>query len=288
VNELDPDLPLVESLALRPFLDFCIDSAHTPVPKWTFTRPITRPRIVIATLASTALTPIMDSTGRLIARNSGVYIPPKVILSWPKANHIDPGESGWAAPVILWVSMGITFLVYIARMWARLVLLKSCGLGDILISFAMLPLFGLTISTVLGIRVYGFQWHQCDQTAATLSTTREVGLPRQASLHVLTRPDIQVYRIELPGVNDSDQSVYSLLLPSNRRLSHKPVHLLGVEDHGVLHRLRHSLQLSYHLHLYPDHGILPYRRHKMARLQNELTCRNEGAIIVACAAISSV
>lgn len=48
------------------------------------------------------------------------------------------------------VVLGITFLVYCARMWARLVISKNTGLDDILVSIAMLPLFGLTISSVLG------------------------------------------------------------------------------------------------------------------------------------------
>jgi hypothetical protein len=91
---------------------------------------------------------------RLVARGGGLNPPPETILSWPVANHVNPEERGWAGPVVLLVLMGITFFVYVARMWARLVLSKNPGLDDILISLAMLPLFGLTISTVLGKRLH--------------------------------------------------------------------------------------------------------------------------------------
>jgi hypothetical protein len=106
--------------------------------------------IPTAILGATASPPIMDSTSRLVARHGGLNPPPDVILSWPKANRVNPEERSWAAPIILLILMGITFLVYIARMWARLVLSKNAGLDDVLISLAILPLFGLTISTVLG------------------------------------------------------------------------------------------------------------------------------------------
>ena len=51
---------------------------------------------------------------------------------------------------MLLVILGITLLIYIARMWARLHLGKNAGLDDMLMSIAILPLFGLTISVVLG------------------------------------------------------------------------------------------------------------------------------------------
>jgi hypothetical protein len=93
---------------------------------------------------------MMDFTSRLIARDGSLNIPPEVIVSWPKPNCVHSEERSWALPAILLIFMGITFLVYIARLWARLVLLKNAGLDDVLISLAMLPLFGLTVSAVLG------------------------------------------------------------------------------------------------------------------------------------------
>lgn len=87
----------------------------------------------------------------LFARDGGLHPPPEVLSSWPKANHIDPEERGWAGPAALLVMTGVTFLVYFARLWARLVLAKNAALDDILISLSMLPLIGLTISAVLGM-----------------------------------------------------------------------------------------------------------------------------------------
>ncbi|KAF2651697.1 hypothetical protein K491DRAFT_84074 [Lophiostoma macrostomum CBS 122681] len=43
-------------------------------------------------------------------------------------------------------------------------------------SAAMVPLLGLTVAVILGIRVYGFQWHAWDQTPKTLITTRQITL----------------------------------------------------------------------------------------------------------------
>ena len=141
------------------------------------------PNMVVNVLGSHA--------SRLVARAGGLHPPPEVLLSWPKPNYVDPEERGWGTPIVLMVFLGISFLVYCARMWARLAISKNTGLDDILVSIAILPLFGLTISTVLGkhyltstlilltgkgIRIYGFQWHVWDQTRETLVTTREVGL----------------------------------------------------------------------------------------------------------------
>ncbi len=126
----------------------------------------------------------------LFVRDGGLHPPPEVLHSWPKPNYINPDDRGWTSSIVLLIVLGITFLVYIARMWARLGLGKNAGLDDTLMSIAILPLFGLTISAVLGkcgisccllrltsksaIRLYGFQWHVWDQTSETLVTAREV------------------------------------------------------------------------------------------------------------------
>ncbi|KAI4681155.1 uncharacterized protein J4E88_005662 [Alternaria novae-zelandiae] len=129
--------------------------------------------------------------GSLVARAGGLHPPPEVLLSWPKPNYVDPEERGWGPPILLMVVLGITFLVYCARMWARLVISKNFGLDDILVSMAMLPLFGLTISSVLGIRIYGFQWHVWDQTKETLVTTREIAFAIELN-YMLTSTLIKV------------------------------------------------------------------------------------------------
>jgi phosphate/sulfate permease len=86
----------------------------------------------------------------LYRRGGGVNVPPGVLLSWPTPNTVNPEERGWESSIILMVAMGVTFLVFIGRMWARLVVAKNAGLDDILMSVAMLPVFGLTISAILG------------------------------------------------------------------------------------------------------------------------------------------
>jgi len=93
---------------------------------------------------------LLSGADTLLARDGGLHPPPEVLLSWPNPNYVDPQERGWEAPVILAIVLGITFLVYTARMWARLVISKNAGMDDLLMSVAMIPLFGLTISAILG------------------------------------------------------------------------------------------------------------------------------------------
>jgi hypothetical protein len=91
-----------------------------------------------------------SKTSLLVTRDGGIHPPPEVLASWPAPNWINPEERGWEAPIILLIVLAITFLVYTARIWARLAVAKSMGLDDVLMSLAMLFVFGLTISVVLG------------------------------------------------------------------------------------------------------------------------------------------
>ena len=93
---------------------------------------------------------LVPHVDRVFARDGGLHAPSEVILSWPKPNYVNPEDRGWSSSIVLLVFLGTTFLVYIARMWARLGLAKNAGLDDILMSIAIIPLFGLTISAVLG------------------------------------------------------------------------------------------------------------------------------------------
>lgn len=96
---------------------------------------------------------LMLHVDRLYARDGGLHPPSEVLLSWPRPNYVDPEDRGWTSSIVLLLALGITFLVYVARIWARLSLGKNAGLDDVLMSIAMIPLFGLTISAVLGTLV---------------------------------------------------------------------------------------------------------------------------------------
>lgn len=97
-----------------------------------------------------AVSGLIPHVDHLFARDGGLHPPADVLLSWPRPNPINPEDRGWASSIVLLVVLGITFFVYIARMWARLSLGKNAGLDDIVMSIAIIPLFGLTISAVLG------------------------------------------------------------------------------------------------------------------------------------------
>jgi hypothetical protein len=94
---------------------------------------------------------IYSKASVLYPRDGGIHPPASVLLDWPNANFIDPETRGWGAPIALLIVVGITFLVYVARIWARLAVAKSLGLDDVLMSIAMVFVFGLTISAVLGM-----------------------------------------------------------------------------------------------------------------------------------------
>ena len=87
----------------------------------------------------------------LVARAGGLHPPGHVLLSWPAPNYNNPETRGWEAPIILIIMLVATIGVYVARMWARLVVAKNHGWDDIIMSFAMLPVIGLTVSAVLGM-----------------------------------------------------------------------------------------------------------------------------------------
>ncbi|KAF2642029.1 hypothetical protein P280DRAFT_290946 [Massarina eburnea CBS 473.64] len=112
----------------------------------------------------------------LIPRGGGVYPPPEVISSWPQPNYVDPETHDWAGTIVSIVFLCIAVAVFTARMWSRLGIAKNAGLDDLLITIAMLPLIGTTLATVLGMRIYGFQWHAWDQTKLTYVTSRQLAL----------------------------------------------------------------------------------------------------------------
>lgn len=64
----------------------------------------------------------------LVARSGGIHPPISVIASWPHPNYVNPEERGLATPIALAVVMGITFLVFVARIWARVIVSKSAGI----------------------------------------------------------------------------------------------------------------------------------------------------------------
>ncbi|KAJ4402659.1 hypothetical protein N0V91_007033 [Didymella pomorum] len=129
---------------------------------------------------------VVPHVDRIFARDGGLHPPSDVLLAWPKPNYTNPEDRGWSSSIVLLVFVGITFLVYIARMWARLGVGKNHGLDDTIMSVAMIPLFGLTISVVLAIRLYGFQWHVWDQTKETLITAREITFSIEINYMVCT------------------------------------------------------------------------------------------------------
>ncbi|KAF1364417.1 hypothetical protein EJ07DRAFT_100167 [Lizonia empirigonia] len=214
----------------------------------------------------------MSHIDALLPRDGGLNPPADVRLGWPKPNYINPEHRGWDSSIVLLVVMGITFLVYIARMWARLGFEKNAGWDDTLMSIAMVPLLGLTISVVLAIRLYGFQWHVWDQTKETLVTTRQITMS-----------------IEINYVVCTTLIKISILVFYRRMTASLTINfvywvwgsIIFCAIYGIVFVLLVAFTCT------PANGFF-YIFDTAWRSQNELTCRNEGVIIVSVAAISTV
>ncbi|ORY16421.1 hypothetical protein BCR34DRAFT_106096 [Clohesyomyces aquaticus] len=112
----------------------------------------------------------------LIPRAGGLFPPPSVLVGWPAPNYQNPEDRGWAGSIVMILVLAITCATFLARIWARMSVSKNPGLDDLLMSIAMVPLIGLTVASVLGNRIYGFQWHAWDQTRKTFVTSRQITL----------------------------------------------------------------------------------------------------------------
>lgn len=96
-----------------------------------------------------------SASGVLLARGGGINAPPEVKATWPAPNYVNPEERGWGAPIALIVLLFLTILIYIGRIRGRF-MVNNLGIDDVLMSVAMLPLIGLTVSTILGKNLFLF------------------------------------------------------------------------------------------------------------------------------------
>lgn len=63
--------------------------------------------------------------------------PPEVIASWPQPNYIDPVTRGPALVIVNFILLGLSVIAVGARLWSRLIILRSPGLDDLLITIAI-------------------------------------------------------------------------------------------------------------------------------------------------------
>ncbi|PVI07433.1 hypothetical protein DM02DRAFT_496684, partial [Periconia macrospinosa] len=93
---------------------------------------------------------------------------------WPKPNYVNPETRSWAAPAGIIAMFFVTCVVFAMRIWARFHITHKAGVDDWLIIASMPGLLGLTIATVLALRVYGYHLHIWDQTPRTLITILQI------------------------------------------------------------------------------------------------------------------
>lgn len=136
----------------------------------------------------------------------------------------------------------------------------------------MLPLIGLTISAILGVRQYGFQWHAWDQTARTRVTSREVTLAIELTYlasTTLVKVSILCFYRRITG-SLTNTFVYTTWGS-----------IVFCSVYGILFSLLIVFTCT------PVVGFF-HIYDPIWRARNTVDCHNEGAIIVACAAISTV
>ncbi|KAH8728081.1 hypothetical protein GQ44DRAFT_573203, partial [Phaeosphaeriaceae sp. PMI808] len=178
----------------------------------------------------------------------------------------------WEGPIALFVMLGITLIIFIARMWARLVVAKNAGLDDLLMGLAMIPTIGLTICAFLAIRFYGFQWHAWDQTNATHITSRELAMA--VELHYLASTTL---------IKVSILFFYRRMTGALRNV------FLYTVWFSIASCLIYWIIFSFLIIFTctPVEGFF-HLFDIVWRLKNNVTCRDEGAVIVACAIIGTV
>ncbi|KAH6644585.1 hypothetical protein C7974DRAFT_408257 [Boeremia exigua] len=138
-------------------------------------------------------------------------------------------------------------------------------------SIAILPLLALTISVVLAMRIYGFQWHVWDQTKKTLVTVREVKMAIEISYMICTTL-IKV----------------SILFFYRRITASLTITFVYWVWGSIVFCLLYGITFIFLIAFTcnPTEGFF-YLFDSAWRSQHEVTCRDEGVIIVAVAAIST-
>ncbi|KAF2443184.1 hypothetical protein P171DRAFT_496523 [Karstenula rhodostoma CBS 690.94] len=112
----------------------------------------------------------------LFRRGGGLDIPADVIISWPAPNYINPEIHSDSGPIVVIVFLALSILVYLARMWARVVTTKTAGLDDWIMTSAIIPLIAAAIAVVLACQEYGYRRHTWDQTPDILMSTRKISI----------------------------------------------------------------------------------------------------------------
>ncbi|KAF1816740.1 hypothetical protein P152DRAFT_135994 [Eremomyces bilateralis CBS 781.70] len=123
----------------------------------------------------------------------GVHPPISVAKSWPQPNYINPETRGWGLVILVVVLYFVTFLIFTARLWARLKIAKNAGLDDALISVAMVFVTGLAVGTCLGSRLYGFDRHVWDLKPGQGMQSRKMVM----ALEVLYTPGTAIIKISI-------------------------------------------------------------------------------------------
>ncbi|KAL5433010.1 hypothetical protein PMIN07_011401 [Paraphaeosphaeria minitans] len=206
-------------------------------------------------------------------RGGGLDAPPEVILSWPTPNYVNPERHSDSGPITVIVFLVLSILVYFARMWARVVMTKTAGLDDWIMTSSIKSLIAAAIAVVLACREYGFQWHIWDQTSETLIAARKIILVIEV-LYLLTTSLIKI----------SILCFYKRI--TNGSISKTFIYWIwGSIAFVIVYFFAFSLSIIFTCS--PIEGFWHYFDINW-RLSHQLKCNDEGALIVVVVVISTL
>ena len=88
--------------------------------------------------------------------------PLDVILSWPEPNYVNPETRGNALLIVNIIFLVLCFITAAARLWARLRILHSAGVDDLLITIAMVRLLKSFFETLANGLLDPYCGRDCD------------------------------------------------------------------------------------------------------------------------------
>jgi hypothetical protein len=105
--------------------------------------------------------------------------PADVVASWPPPDYENPDTQGPRLLIIQMILMPLALVALIARLYARVYLMKKAWIDDWLMLAAMTLVIGTTIAVILATEVFGWKIHVWDLTKHQLEHGRKASITAQ-------------------------------------------------------------------------------------------------------------
>jgi hypothetical protein len=105
--------------------------------------------------------------------------PPEVLATWPVPNYIDPEVRGPGLIITQIVLLSIAMIFIAARLYTRIVLVRSFGMDDVLIVVALPPAIALAAISIIANLKYGWNRHVWDLPLDDISIGKKFAMITQ-------------------------------------------------------------------------------------------------------------